>query len=299
MRLVNRLAAILTLALLAAFGASTRALAKVHVGQNIASGGFAANYDGSTPVDGSQTLDFAEETSAYGYELASGQSKWPSRDPIGERGGLNLYGMVRNNPVNRADYLGLADTSKACCCVDDIDAVIKGPLQGGKGMNDYFPDLDKSMFGNQPGQAGPWTTPNRVGVNVQITSSTSGNSSKCHFTQDIHVDTQLINGEKGLMHDTEFDDLEATGQDESQAPFRQPVNGSPSMADPPSMPRIPNTTYSATLTTCLNSGGGGFRTSCVYEKCCITWRIKFVTDGKGNVTTHELEKLKKECTLSD
>jgi hypothetical protein len=107
MRLVNRLAAILTLALLAAFGASTRAVAKVHVGQNIASRGFAANYDRSAPVDGSQTLDFAEETSAYGYELASGQSKWPSRDPIGERGGLNLYGMVGNDPVNFWDYLGL------------------------------------------------------------------------------------------------------------------------------------------------------------------------------------------------
>jgi hypothetical protein len=34
-------------------------------------------------------------------------SYWPSRDPIGERGGINLYGMVGNNAVSRWDYLGL------------------------------------------------------------------------------------------------------------------------------------------------------------------------------------------------
>jgi hypothetical protein len=32
---------------------------------------------------------------------------WPSRDPIEERGGVNLYGMVGNHPVMGVDYLGL------------------------------------------------------------------------------------------------------------------------------------------------------------------------------------------------
>ena len=36
---------------------------------------------------------------------------WLNRDPIGERGGINLYAMVNNNPVDRWDYLGLTD----CC----------------------------------------------------------------------------------------------------------------------------------------------------------------------------------------
>lgn len=35
---------------------------------------------------------------------------WPSRDPIGERGGLNLYGFVKNNGVNWIDSLGHAIT---------------------------------------------------------------------------------------------------------------------------------------------------------------------------------------------
>jgi len=32
---------------------------------------------------------------------------WPSRDPIGERGGTNLYGMVGNRMINTFDILGL------------------------------------------------------------------------------------------------------------------------------------------------------------------------------------------------
>jgi RHS repeat-associated protein len=38
--------------------------------------------------------------------------RWPSRDPIGEKGGVNLYGFVGNNGVNRTDYLGLKCVQK-------------------------------------------------------------------------------------------------------------------------------------------------------------------------------------------
>ena len=33
--------------------------------------------------------------------------RWLNRDPIGEEGGLNLYGYVTDNPINYADPLGL------------------------------------------------------------------------------------------------------------------------------------------------------------------------------------------------
>jgi len=33
--------------------------------------------------------------------------RWLSMDPIAEEGGINLYGFVRNDGINRADYLGL------------------------------------------------------------------------------------------------------------------------------------------------------------------------------------------------
>lgn len=42
-------------------------------------------------------------------------ARWPNRDPIGERGGLNLYGFVLNNPVDYVDQLGM--TCVSCSAV--------------------------------------------------------------------------------------------------------------------------------------------------------------------------------------
>jgi RHS repeat-associated protein len=43
----------------------------------------------------------------YGYRYYDPKDgRWPSRDPIGEMGGINLYGMCHNNPLNFSDYLG-------------------------------------------------------------------------------------------------------------------------------------------------------------------------------------------------
>jgi RHS repeat-associated protein len=44
----------------------------------------------------------------YGYRYYNPQlGRWPSRDLIGERGGLNLYAFVRNNGISWVDRLGL------------------------------------------------------------------------------------------------------------------------------------------------------------------------------------------------
>jgi RHS repeat-associated protein len=40
------------------------------------------------------------------YDATTG--RWLSRDPIGERGGLNIYGMLGNDAVNQWDLLGLS-----------------------------------------------------------------------------------------------------------------------------------------------------------------------------------------------
>ena len=55
----------------------------------------------------------------YGYRYYDPQTgRWPSRDPIGEEGGMNLYGFVGNDGVNRWDYLGL---KKPCCGDKEYD----------------------------------------------------------------------------------------------------------------------------------------------------------------------------------
>ena len=44
----------------------------------------------------------------YGYRYYDPLTgRWPSRDPIGEKGGFNLYGFVGNDGMNDTDYLGL------------------------------------------------------------------------------------------------------------------------------------------------------------------------------------------------
>ena len=56
--------------------------------------------------------DVLSRTCIWNVEAAETQEspgRFLGRDPLGEAGGNNLYGFVRNNPVNRSDYLGMFD----------------------------------------------------------------------------------------------------------------------------------------------------------------------------------------------
>ena len=49
----------------------------------------------------------------YGYRYYDPLTgRWPSRNPIGEYGGLNLYSFVKNNGINSFDMLGLQEKDK-------------------------------------------------------------------------------------------------------------------------------------------------------------------------------------------
>jgi len=70
-------------------------------------------------ISKSGTLDQPYQFSTKRYYAALGMvkyeyrdylpilGKWMEKDPIGEKGGLNLYGFVRNNSINAVDPLGL------------------------------------------------------------------------------------------------------------------------------------------------------------------------------------------------
>jgi RHS repeat-associated protein len=77
----------------------------------------------SNPVRFSSKYEDAEtDLLYYGHRYYSTSAgRWLSRDPIGERGGLNLYGFVGNSPQNSIDPLGLdlnaitAPLTAQCC----------------------------------------------------------------------------------------------------------------------------------------------------------------------------------------
>ncbi len=53
----------------------------------------------------------------YGYRYYDPLTgRWPSRDPIGERGGLNLYGFVGNEPIDRVDFDGRFTATRCSRC---------------------------------------------------------------------------------------------------------------------------------------------------------------------------------------
>ena len=66
-------------------------------------------------------LAVATNTASAFYDPNKG--RWLSRDPIREQGGLNLYGMVNNNPVNNIDPLGLK-------CIKSLSVVYSSANDG-------------------------------------------------------------------------------------------------------------------------------------------------------------------------
>ena len=59
----------------------------------------------------------------YGYRYLK-DGRWPNRDPLGERGGLNLYGFIGNNPVNQIDELGLMKWSDVVAKKNELEAQV-------------------------------------------------------------------------------------------------------------------------------------------------------------------------------
>jgi RHS repeat-associated protein len=82
-------------------------------------GGFQKNFSVRARIFPSQPVETVSETSAVFTETASGVlfygyryyipelGRWPSRDPIEEEGGLNVYGFVDNDTIDYFDISGL------------------------------------------------------------------------------------------------------------------------------------------------------------------------------------------------
>ncbi len=70
----------------------------------------------------------------YGYRYYDPQTgRWPSRDPIAEIGGINLYKYIGDNSINRYDYCGLTEKSK------QVDFEVSGTDSKAGGGKIYIP----------------------------------------------------------------------------------------------------------------------------------------------------------------
>ena len=112
---------------------------------NIVKESYASAYDTSSfsYKFSTKPLDQATGLYYYGYRYYDPQTgRWPSRDPIGEEGGVNLYGFVGNSCLNESDFLGLCEKGK----IKDVKVTVQVQTGGantfsGGNSNEKFKKL--------------------------------------------------------------------------------------------------------------------------------------------------------------
>jgi RHS repeat-associated protein len=93
----------------------------------------------------------------YGYRYyLPWLGRWGAKDPIGEIGGLNLFGMVDNDVINKTDIFGLAECGKSQVQDDDGQCCCPGDLQLDTGISPLLPYL---VPPGTPGAAEPRLRP--------------------------------------------------------------------------------------------------------------------------------------------
>ena len=132
------------------------------------SGTFAQPFGFST-----KRYDDALGLNYYGYRFYNPAiERWMNRDPLGEAGGMNLYGFVQNDPVNWVDPWGLEPGGSGPWTITfdspTLSERIKGKLKT---------DLDKVKY---PDRYGPSARLDTVGTygGTAITAGAIGTAHK-------------------------------------------------------------------------------------------------------------------------
>lgn len=179
----------------------------------------------------------------------------------------------------------------ACTTPTTMRKVTSGKFEGGKTLDDYFPDLVAQGSWGASDTAGTFDNGSRAGSAVQLIGvypSPCWPDPGKNFTlgQTVTVvraraDDKKIMERGKPLEGQKIDDIKRSGRDQSKPPFRQEFNFSISMADPISgIPYAPLKSYEfeANLTTSI-SGAGGSKS--------VDWGIT-VEASAGKVTKNEL-----------
>ena len=81
-----------------------------------------------------QAPELHRENRLTSTKTASGIPVWPSRDPLGERGGMNLYGFVGNDGVNGWDFLGLIEAALLDLAVEPLTGLYNSKKAAASGF---------------------------------------------------------------------------------------------------------------------------------------------------------------------
>jgi hypothetical protein len=178
----------------------------------------------------------------------------------------------------------------ACNTPLGMRKVTSGTFEGGKTLDDYYPDLvGRDIWGSRD-TAGTFDNGTRAGSAVQLIGEYAApclaGGSAFTLGQTATIRRARANGARMMeggrpLEGQTLDDIARSGRDQSRAPFRQEFGFAISMADPIS--GIPYNTlrsyeFSVDLTSSIR-GAGGTRS--------VSWGITIEASG-GRVTRNDL-----------
>jgi hypothetical protein len=203
---------------------------------------------------------------------------------------------VRVQPTPLSDGLPPLQRQAASGAVSHCDTpsgmrkVTSGSFEGGKTLDDYFPDLVGTRYWGSNNTAGPFDNGYRAGSAVQLIGDLpipcATSAAPTTLTQTVKIirlrgnGLRIMEGGRPLEGRT-LDDIRRSGRDQSRAPFRQTWVGAVTMADPISgAPYSAFSTYEfkADLTSSLTGAGGA---------ALVRWGVT-VESSAGRVTKNEV-----------
>ena len=183
-----------------------------------------------------------------------------------------------------------APAASHCDTPEQMRKVISGTFEGGKTLDDYFPDLvGRGVWGSN-NKAGPFDNGTRAGSSVQLIGELpipcDSSTAPTTLGQTATIVRARADGKKIMekgkpLEGQTIDDIARSGRDQSKPPFRQTWVGAVSMADPIS--GIPYSTlksyeWEVNLTTSLTGAGGSVS---------VNWGVTVEAAG-GKVTKNEV-----------